>query len=59
VLVNQELVPGSLAGGFVDAGVGWTVLGTFTITGSTLTVTLTNAANEYVIADAIRIERVA
>ena len=34
------------------------ILGTFTVNSGTLTVTLTNAANEFVIADAVRIERV-
>ena len=52
--VNQELAPGD----FMDAGASWKDLGTFTITADTLTVQLSNQANEYVIADAIRIERV-
>jgi concanavalin A-like lectin/glucanase superfamily protein/Calx-beta domain-containing protein/fibronectin type III domain protein len=52
--VNQELVPND----FTDKGVNWENLGTFTITSNTLKVRLSNAANEYVIADAIRIERV-
>ncbi len=48
---NQQLPPSD----FTEGGVGWKVLGTFAITGNTLTVTLTNAANQYVVADAIRI----
>jgi hypothetical protein len=54
ILVNQELAPNDLS----DSGAAWEDLGTFVINGSTLMVRLTNAANEYVIADAIRIERV-
>ncbi len=54
ILVNQELAPND----FTDQGVGWKNLGgTYTITGTSLVVKLTDAANEYVIADAIRIER--
>jgi hypothetical protein len=54
VLVNQELAPNDR----VDAGVAWEDLGSsFSITGTTLVIKLTNAANEYVIADGIRIER--
>ncbi len=52
--VNQQLTPND----FTDQGVGWKNLGTFTITGNTLVVTLTNAANNYVIADAVRIQKV-
>lgn len=44
--------------GFSDAGSQWSNLGTFTITGNTLTVRLSNAANGWVVADAIRIEAV-
>ncbi len=55
VRVDQEQAPN----GFLDAGVGWTYLGgILNITGSTLTVRLSDAANQYVIADAIRLERV-
>ena len=55
VLVNQE----QLTNNRTDAGANWQDLGSsFTITGSTLVVKLTNSANEYVIADGIRIERV-
>jgi hypothetical protein len=51
--VNQELTPND----FTDAGSAWEQIDTVTVTGNTLTVTLSNAANQYVIADAIRIER--
>jgi hypothetical protein len=54
VRVNQELTPSD----FVDAGDGWKILGTFTISSGTLTVELTNDADEYIIADSVRIERV-
>ena len=54
VLMNQQLAPS----GFTDSGSTWRDLGVFTITASTLAVKLTNAANGYVIADAIRIEYV-
>ncbi len=55
VQVNQRLVPGD----FVDEGVGWKDLGTsFSVTSNSLTVQLTDAANDYVIADAIQIARV-
>jgi hypothetical protein len=55
--VNQEAVPGD----FSYAGVSWQDLGSgvFTIMGTTLVVQLTDAANEFVIADAVRIERLA
>jgi hypothetical protein len=52
--MNQELAPDD----FDDAGGSWENLGVFPIGGATLVVRLSNAANEYVIADAIRIERV-
>ena len=54
VRVNQESAPSD----FRDEGVYWENPGTFTITSDTLKVQLSNRANEYVIADAIRIERV-
>ena len=45
--------------GAVDAnGASWQTLGDFVITGDTLVVMLTNLADEFVIADAVRIERV-
>ena len=44
--------------GFSDAGSQWKDLGNFTITGSTLVVKLTSAANGWVIADGIRIEKI-
>lgn len=40
------------------SGTNWSNLGTFDITGDTIRVTLTNAANERVVADAVRIERI-
>src|SRR5262249_54987117 len=52
VPVNQQATPSDRT----DSGVGWKALGTFNVTGTTLTVTLSNAANGYVIADGIRIE---
>jgi hypothetical protein len=54
VAVNQERATSA----FLDAGSRWQNLGTFTIDGSTLVVKLTNAANDRVVADGIRIERV-
>ncbi|HAC64911.1 MAG TPA: hypothetical protein DCF68_15610, partial [Cyanothece sp. UBA12306] len=50
--VNQEVTPND----FIDQGVGWENLSNVSITGDTLTVELSNNANQYVIADAIRIE---
>ena len=52
--VNQKLVPDD----FTDQGVGWEILGTFDITGTTLVVELSDDANAFVIADGVRIERV-
>jgi hypothetical protein len=52
--VNQELVPND----FDDQGGVWEELGEFDITGSSLLVQLTDAANEFVIADAIWIARI-
>jgi hypothetical protein len=53
--INQELAPAD----FSDAGVDWKDLGgVVSVIGNTLVVQLSNDANEYVIADAIRIERV-
>ena len=54
VLVNQEQGPND----FNDQGVAWEDLGTFTLSGSQLAVQLTDNANDYVIADALRVERV-
>ena len=54
VAVNQQLAPTD----FTDQGVGWKTLGSFTISGNALVVTLTNAANQYVVADAIRIQKI-
>jgi hypothetical protein len=55
VLRNQEEAPND----FVEAGYLWEDLGVYTISSGTLVVQLTNAANQYVIADSIRIERIA
>jgi hypothetical protein len=52
VSVNQERAPDD----FSALGVNWEVLGVVQVTGNSLTVRLTNAANEFVIADAILIE---
>ena len=60
IIVNQELPPGE----FEDRGVTWSNLDIVHVTGNTLTVELTdvgadataNDPNEFVIADAIRIE---
>ena len=58
VNVNQEQAPND----FTDAGSPWEDLGTFTITGSTLNVELSDAISDagtqYVIADAVRIEKI-
>lgn len=53
VLVNQQTTPNDDQ----SNGVTWHSLGTFEATFETLSVQLTNAANGYVIADAIRIVR--
>jgi hypothetical protein len=55
VAVNQELAP---TADFTEGGRPFKSLGQFTITGDALRVEITDAANEYVIADAIRIQRV-
>jgi hypothetical protein len=52
VAVDQKQAPV----GFLDEGVFWQPLGTFTITGKTIVVKLSNKANNYVIADAIRVQ---
>jgi hypothetical protein len=55
VQVNQKQTPND----FTDAGTGWEDLGgPYDITGNTLVVALSDAANGYVIADAVRIEPV-
>ena len=54
VSVNQELTPND----FSDQGSGWENLGEFTIQSGRLIVRLSNAANEWVIADGIRVERI-
>jgi ELWxxDGT repeat protein len=55
--VNQELAPDD----FLDQGTFWEDLGSgvFAVTGSQLVVQLSNLSNEYVIADAVRLERIA
>lgn len=55
VSMNQELQPNDL----LASGTLWEDLGVVTVNGTTLRVELSNVgANEYVIADAIRIERI-
>lgn len=54
VAVNQEIAPA----GFSDAGTVWQELGTYTLAGGTLTVELSNMADDIIEADAVRIERV-
>jgi hypothetical protein len=58
--INQELPPaGAAPDGVTDAGFTWQFLGGIhNITGNTLVIRLTDLANEYVIADAVRIERI-
>ena len=53
VTANQQLEPNDETA----SGVGWKNLGTFTAASGTLKVTLTNNANNFVIADGIRIVR--
>jgi uncharacterized protein (DUF1800 family) len=54
VRVNQTARPTDL----VDAVVAWKDLGFFTLTGTTLTVQLSNDASGFLNADAVRVERV-
>ncbi|WP_254512688.1 choice-of-anchor D domain-containing protein [Anatilimnocola floriformis] len=54
VLANQEVA----SSGLTWSGTNWKDLGTFNITGDTIRVVLTNAANDRVVADAIRVERI-
>ncbi len=54
VPVNQQAAPDD----FTDQGTTWETLGTYTITGDTLRVELSDAANGLLIADAVRIEQV-
>jgi len=54
VRVNQQRA----AATFADAGASWQNLGTFTISGNTLTVRLNGSTTGRVVADAIRLERV-
>jgi hypothetical protein len=53
VTVNQQIAADDLA----DAGVLWEDLGTFAVSSTTLVVELADNANNFVIADAIRIEK--
>jgi uncharacterized repeat protein (TIGR01451 family) len=53
VLIDQKIAPNDLTWD----GVAWEHLGTFQIIGGTLTVRLTDNANGYVYADAVRIEQ--
>jgi hypothetical protein len=53
--VNQKVA----SSGFSDNGSQWRDLGNFTISGTSLAVKLTNAANGWVAADGIRIEKIA
>src|SRR3712207_2915328 len=55
VPVNQRLRPDDRS----DAGAAWEDLGIFTIRGPSLVVRVSDAADGIVIADAIRVERVA
>jgi len=54
VLVNQQQAPNDSSA----AGVAWETLTTIEVTTGTLTVSLSNQANGFVIADAVRIARV-
>ncbi|NQU26492.1 MAG: hypothetical protein HQ567_34835, partial [Candidatus Nealsonbacteria bacterium] len=54
VRLNQESAPDD----FVEGQTAWENVGTFPITGNRLVVTLSGDADEYVVADAIRIESV-
>jgi hypothetical protein len=54
VLVNQQVAPSGIS----DQGVTWQDLGTFTVNSSQLVVQLSDNANGYVIADAVRIQKV-
>ncbi|MGB4739435.1 MAG: hypothetical protein WBH50_14655, partial [Fuerstiella sp.] len=51
--INQKVAPND----FNEGGTPWEEITTVTITGTTLTVKLTNDANSFVVADAIRIEK--
>ncbi|MHC4401656.1 MAG: golvesin C-terminal-like domain-containing protein, partial [Planctomycetota bacterium] len=53
ILVNQQLAPSTTYDSWL-----WEDLGTFDVAASTLRVQLTDDANGYVMADAVRIERV-
>ncbi|MCE9528012.1 MAG: choice-of-anchor D domain-containing protein, partial [Planctomycetales bacterium] len=53
-LVNQRRA----SAGYAADGTNWSLVRTVTVTGTTLTVTLSNRANGNVVADAVRIERI-
>jgi fimbrial isopeptide formation D2 family protein/uncharacterized repeat protein (TIGR01451 family) len=56
--VNQKLNPGDYPGSFNDFGYDWMDLSaSYAVTGGLLTVSLCNDASSWVVADAIRIER--
>lgn len=52
VEINQEIAPND----FVDLGYSWEILGSVTISGDSISVLLSDDANQYVVADAIRID---
>ena len=54
VTINQELAPDD----FADQGTDWEDLGIFTINSGSLNVVLSDDADEFVIADAVRVESV-
>jgi hypothetical protein len=54
VRINQRLAPADLT----DRGAGWEDLGTFDIAGNNLVVRLASTGSGYVIADAVRVERI-
>ena len=53
-VINQELAPND----FSDLGAFWEDLATVTVNSGTLIVELSNNADEFVIADAVRVERI-
>jgi hypothetical protein len=53
IQLDQELAPDD----FSDSGAVWEELGTFVISGTSLTTILSNDADEFVIADAVRVEK--
>jgi hypothetical protein len=53
--VDQQQAPAD----FIDQGVGWSDLGVFSFSSGTLVVQLSHLADGFVLADAVRIERIA